>query len=207
MTYPKFSNPMNNSPGLNSENPKKSERLPGEEGVWVFILGDMVVFALFFAVFAYYRSLDIQLYKQSQSTLDQNYAAFNTLLLLTSSWFVVLALHEVRKNKTIMARLFFASGLLCGVGFALVKILEYREKIQHGITMMTNDFYMYYYIFTGNHFLHVIIGLSVLMFLLLKTKQDSLTIKDIQTFESGAAYWHMVDLLWIVFFPLLYLVK
>ncbi len=207
MTYPKFSNPMNNSPGLNSKNSKKAQLLPGEEGVWVFILGDMVVFALFFAVFAYYRSLDIQLYTESQSTLNQNYAAINTLLLLTSSWFVVLALHKVRKNKTTMARLFFASGLLCGVGFALVKILEYREKIQHGITMMTNDFYMYYYIFTGIHFLHVIIGLSVLMFLLLKTKQDSLTIKDIQTFESGAAYWHMVDLLWIVFFPLLYLVK
>ncbi len=198
---------MSNSPVLNSDNPKKVQRLPGEEGVWVFILSDMVVFALFFAVFVYYRSLDIQLYTESQSTLNQNYAAINTLLLLTSSWFVVLALHEVRNNKTTMARLFFASGFLCGIGFASVKILEYSEKIHHGITMMTNDFYMYYYIFTGIHFLHVIIGLSVLMFLLLKTKQNSFTMKDIQTFESGAAYWHMVDLLWIVFFPLIYLVK
>ncbi len=198
---------MNNSPVLNSDNSKKTQHLPGEAGVWVFILGDMVVFALFFAVFAYYRSLDIPLYTQSQSTLNQNYGAINTLLLITSSWFVVLAVQGVRKNKNTMARLFFGLGFLCGAGFALVKILEYREKIQHGITMMTNDFYMYYYIFTGIHFLHIIIGLSVLVFLLLKTKQHSFTTKDIQTFESGAAYWHMVDVLWIVLFPLLYLVK
>lgn len=198
---------MNNSPVLNSDNPKKTQHLPGEAGIWVFILGDMVVFALFFAVFAYYRSLDIQLYTESQSTLNQNYGVINTLLLLTSSWFVVLAVQGVRKNQNTMARLFFAAGFLCGSGFALVKILEYREKIQHGITMMTNDFYMYYYIFTGIHFLHVIIGLSILMFLLLKTKQYSFTTKDIQTFESGAAYWHMVDVLWIVLFSLLYLVK
>lgn len=198
---------MNNYPVPKSDNPKTTQHLSGETGVWVFILGDMVVFALFFAVFAYYRSLDIQLYTQSQSTLNQNYGAINTLLLLTSSWFVVLALQGVRKNKNTMARLFFGLGFLCGTGFALVKILEYREKIQHGITMMTNDFYMYYYIFTGIHFLHIIIGLSVLMFLLLKTKQHFFTIKDIQTFESGAAYWHMVDVLWIVLFSLLYLVK
>ncbi len=198
---------MNNAPVLNSDNSKKTQHLPGEAGVWVFILGDMVVFALFFAVFAYYRSLDIQLYTESQTTLNQNYGVINTLLLLTSSWFVVLAVQGVRKNKNTMARLFFGSGFLCGTGFALVKILEYREKIQHGITMMTNDFYMYYYIFTGIHCLHVIIGLSVLMFLLLKTKQHSFTTKDIQIFESGAAYWHMVDVLWIVLFPLLYLVK
>jgi len=198
---------MNNSPVLNSDNSNKTQHLPGEAGIWVFILGDMVVFALFFAVFAYYHSLDIQLYTESQSTLNQNYGVINTLLLLTSSWFVVLAVQGVRKNQNTMARLFFAGGFLCGSGFALVKILEYREKIQHGITMMTNDFYMYYYIFTGIHFLHVIIGLSILMFLLLKTKQYSFTTKDIQTFESGAAYWHMVDVLWIVLFSLLYLVK
>ena len=189
----------------------KARHLPGEEGIWIFILGDMLVFSLFFLVFTYYRGLDPELFASSQATLNLHYGAVNTLFLLTSSWFVVLGLHAVRQNRaTWAARLVVAAGL-CGLGFVVVKFLEYGEKIRAGYVLTTNDFFMYYYIFTGIHFLHLIIGLGVLLFLWFKCK--SLVVAgrvkpgDIQTFESGAAYWHMVDLLWIVLFPLIYLVK
>jgi len=190
--------------------------VPGEVGIWVFILGDMMIFGLFFIVFVYYRGLDLELYLQSQATLNQNYGAINTLFLLASSWFVAMAVDDMRSKTTRLAPYFFTLAMLCGLGFAVVKIIEYREKIRAGITLTTNDFYMYYYIFTGLHFLHVLIGMGVLVFLWFKAKaavqrNGDVPIgdkaKEMMLIESGASYWHMVDLLWIVLFPLLYLMK
>ncbi|NIB38825.1 cytochrome c oxidase subunit 3 family protein [Pseudomaricurvus alkylphenolicus] len=191
--------------------PRVKRHLPAEEGVWVFILGDMMVFSLFFLVFMYYRNQDIPTFVESQATLNLHYGALNTMLLLTSSWFVALALRSVRHNwPTHAARLIALAGA-CGVGFVIVKFVEYGEKIRAGLVLTTNDFYMYYYVFTGVHFLHLLIGLGVLIFLWFKARAGApaggYTQRDIQTFEGGAAYWHMVDLLWIVLFPLIYLVK
>lgn len=196
---------------------KSARHLPGEEGVWVFILGDMMVFSLFFLVFMYYRNQDIATFTESQATLNLHYGALNTLLLLTSSWFVALSLRSVRNNWPQKAmRLIMLAGA-CGLGFVVVKFLEYGEKINAGLVLTTNDFYMYYYVLTGVHFLHLVIGLGVLAFLWFKAKAGlesstgmapcGYSSKDIQTFEGGAAYWHMVDLLWIVLFPLIYLMK
>ncbi len=194
----------------------RKNHMPGEVGIWVFILGDMVIFGLFFIVFVYYRGLNPELYLQSQATLNQNYGAINTLFLLASSWFVAMAVDDMRSKIIKLAPAFFPLAMLCGVGFTVVKIIEYREKISAGITLTTNDFYMYYYIFTGLHFLHVLIGMGVLVFLWLKAKEvakrtagssEGVTEKEMILVESGASYWHMVDLLWIVLFPLLYLMK
>jgi len=204
-----------------SEYVKKTKpHVPGEVGIWVFILGDMVIFGLFFIVFIYNRGLNSDVYFQSQATLNQNYGAINTLFLLASSWFVAMGVDDMRRKVVRLAPLFFTLAMLCGLGFGVVKIIEYREKISAGITLTTNDFYMYYYIFTGLHFLHVLIGMGVLVFLWLKaraavqrsadtsiTKKENEKENEMMLIESGASYWHMVDLLWIVLFPLLYLMK
>lgn len=181
--------------------------LPGEPGIWVFILGDMLIFSLFFLVYLYYRNLDIDGFNASQVLLNLNYGAINTLLLLTSSWFVALGLDAVRQQRAEIAARLYSLALLCGVGFASVKYLEWGEKIRAGHTMVSDDFFMYYYVFTGVHFLHLLIGMGVLVFLVVKLRAGKQATNDVQTFESGGAYWHMVDLLWIALFPLLYLVK
>lgn len=199
---------------------QSEDHLPGEVGIWVFILGDMLVFALFFIVFTYYRGINTELYLQSQASLNQNYGALNTLLLLLSSWFVVVAVSDVRSSvgnaaansglvqqpSSSRASILFALALLCGCGFATVKVIEYSEKFSAGISITSNEFFMYYYIFTGLHFLHVLVGMGVLVFLWLKARVD-VQKKDLILIESGATFWHMVDLLWIVLFPLIYLMK
>lgn len=166
----------------------------------------MLLFSLFFGTFLYYRNEQPELFLQSQLLLNKNYGAVNTLLLLTSSWFVATAVHMYRKNNTVWAGRFLASGFLCGLGFAIIKIAEFTEKFRAGITLNTNDFFMYYFMFTGIHFLHVLIGLGVLFFI----RRTALQTPDgsgIRTLENGATFWHMVDLLWIVLFPLIYLLK
>jgi len=181
--------------------------IPGEAGIWVFVLGDMCVFGLFFSVFVYYRGLDLELFRAAQATLNQNYGALNTLLLLFSSWFVVLAVIDVREYAGRYAARLLGLAMACGIGFSAVKFLEYGEKLNAGLGITTNDFYMYYYIFTGLHFVHVIIGIGVLIYLWSMVKSGITTVAEMNVFESGAIYWHMVDLLWIVLFPLLYLMQ
>ncbi len=186
--------------------PPAIQRLPGEAGIWVLVLGDMCVFGLFFGVFTYFQGLNPELYSQSQATLNTHYGAVNTLLLLLSSWLVVVAVDGLREGHNIRAAKFLISAFLCGAGFCVIKVIEYSEKISSGIGITTNEFFMYYYVLTGLHFLHVLIGMAVLIYLAGKTRRE-LSDKDIQVFESGAIFWHMVDLLWIVIFPLLYLVN
>jgi nitric oxide reductase NorE protein len=181
--------------------------LPGEVGVWVFILGDMVVFSLFFVTFMYYRAEDVEMFAASQAMLDQNRGALNTLLLLASSWFVVLGVRALHKGVARLAPKLFGLAFLCGLGFVIVKFFEYSEKIRHSMTPATNDFFMFYFIFTGIHLLHVLIGLGVLAFMIMHLRKYATTTPNLVLVEGGASYWRMVDLLWIVLFPLFYLMK
>lgn len=113
----------------------KARHLPGEEGVWVFILGDMMIFGLFFLVFIYYRGQAPELFTTSQATLNLHYGAINTLFLLTSSWFIALGLHALRRNRSQdSSKLLLLAGS-CGLGFIVVKFLEYGET--HFMEMAT----------------------------------------------------------------------
>ena len=185
---------------------EESRFIPGEEGVWVFVLGDMMVFGCFFLVFLYYRGFDPEGFNAAQATLNVNLGALNTILLLTGSWFVATAVEKLRAGQANLASRYFWGGWACGAGFSIVKIIEYREKVGEGYTLITNDFFMYYYVLTGIHFLHLIVGMGVLTFLALKARAATAD-GDMRLFEAGGVYWHMVDLLWIVLFPLIYLVR
>lgn len=167
----------------------------------------MLVFALFFNVFVVERAKNIALFTESQSKLDMNYGVINTFLMISSSWFVAMAVRAARKNLGKAVPSLFGMAICCGLGFVVIKFLEYGDKIRHGITLTTNDFFMYYFMFTGIHFLHVLIGLGVLIFTLNYSRNKVLGEKDIGILEVGATFWHVVDILWIVLFPLLYLVK
>ncbi len=183
-------------------------RNPGEDGIWIFVGGDLSIFALFFVVFLYYRGLDLELFNQSREALSIPLGLLNTLILLTSSWFLASAIEDMREGHFERAPKLLVGSIVLGLGFVLVKYFEYSEKISNGITLVTNDFYMYYYILTGIHLFHLIIGLGVLLFLLKKSRDLSAWGRNSATlFESGAIYWHMVDLLWIFIFPLLYLLR
>ncbi len=180
-------------------------QMPGEPGIWMFIFGDMLVFSLFFVTYAFYRAQDVDLFVASQAHLNQRFGVLNTFFMLTSSWFVATAVQSARRNRRGMSAACFASGFACGLGFAVVKLFEYGEKIRAGITPATNDFYMYYYVFTGIHFMHVLIGMGVLAYLARYAWTQDADAARIKNLESGASFWHVVDLLWIVLFALFYL--
>ena len=98
-------------------------------------------------------------------------------------------------------------GFLCGGGFLVVKVIEYAAKFGAGITMSTNTFYMFYISLTFFHFMHVILGMVILAVIWVQARKGAYTSQDAHGLESGAAYWHMVDLLWIILFPLVYVMR
>ena len=184
-----------------------TRRLPGVEGVWVFVLADMCFFGLLFVSFMQERISQGALFETARLTLNPDFGGINTLILLTSSWFVVLAVDAAKHDRLAEIPKRLMAALLMGVAFGVSKAFEYGGKLAAGITPMSNDFYMFYFSLTGIHLLHVIGGCAMLTLFWLKARKGEFGSKQMTVLESGATYWHMVDLLWIFLFPLLYLLR
>lgn len=185
----------------------RSPRLAGDSGVWVFIFADMVAFGLFFTLFTLGRAAHPALYESSRQALAPSLGLANTLILLTSGWLMVLAVQAAKAGARSRVRRFLVLAMLVGNCFAGTKLFEYSEKFKAGITMLSNEFFMYYFIFTGIHFLHFILGMAALGVCLSKARDQAMDQRYLVFIESCASYWHMVDMLWIVLFPLLYLLQ
>ncbi|TPG32571.1 cytochrome c oxidase subunit 3 family protein [Mycobacterium hodleri] len=187
---------------------RRASHIPGEGGVWIFIFGDMCVFAVLFVVFLHARQSDPAAFARDQAHLNANFGAINTVLLLVSSLFVVLAMRAVTSRAhSALAPRFIAAAWVCGLGFLVIKAIEYTEKIRDHITPQTSEFFMYYFVLTGLHAFHLLLGLAVLVVLYGFAKKSEMSGARFAFFEGGACFWHMVDLLWIVLFPLIFLVR
>lgn len=173
--------------------------LPGNPLMWVLILSEMLVFAAFFALYAGQRALDPALFNASQQQLDPLLGGLNTLVLLTSGLCVALAVEAISIGRTQRTRLWLGAAMLLGVVFCAVKLIEYTDKFSAGLTPETNAFFGFYYGLTAFHFAHVLFGLALLGLVSWRTSTENV--------ETAAAFWHMVDLIWILLYPLIYLLR
>lgn len=185
--------------------PASKTHLPSDGSMWVFVLGDLVIFSSYFLIFMLYRSWEPQLFLESQQKLSINFGIVNTLALLTSSLFVALGVLDARADKPARAKrmLVYAGG--CGVLFMVLKGFEWSSKIGQGLTFPSNDFFMFYYMLTGVHLFHVALGLIFLSVAYFELRNPKL--RRMSIVETGAIYWHVVDLLWVVIFTLLYIMR
>src|SRR5882757_1844662 len=179
-------------------------RLPGADGLWVFIGFDAVIFALLFASFQHDRYGDPALFEASRRTLNFHLAGLDTLLLLTSSWLVALAVQAVARDDPRAPRLLLG-GMLTGAMFVVSKSVEYAEKLIDGITPATDALYGWYFLLTGVHLAHVLAGTGLLGYTWRRSRRGAYRDGNRVVLECVASFWHLVDLLWLVLFPLLYL--
>lgn len=182
-------------------------RTPGESGTWVFLFGDMVVFGVFFVTFMVERAKAPEVFDAARRTLHVGVGVTNTLVLLTSSLFVVIALGAIRSGMKSIASQALTAAIGCGLLFIALKVYEYVALASAGHGPGANNFYLYYFILTGLHLLHVCIGLAVLGLLATQARRSELSDTRLALVEGGACFWHLVDLLWIFLFALLYLVS
>ena len=198
---------MSNTQVAESKAPSDKTRahLPSNKDMWVFVLGDLVIFSTYFIIFMIYRHQERQLFLDSQQHLSLNIGVVNTLLLLASSWFVAQSVQLTRAGDYERAVRLTVGGGLCGVAFILLKAYEWSSKISQGMTFPSNDYFMFYYLLTGVHLFHVALGLVFLGVVFRELRSPKL--RRVSMVETGATYWHMVDLLWIVIFALLYVMR
>jgi len=180
---------------------------PGDVAIWIFIMAELTVFAIFFAAYAFARSNHVAMFNESQQTLDANVALLNTLALITSSYFVVRAVAAIREDKTKHCIQWLLAAIFMGLIFLVLKSNEYVHHYSEGTNMRTNLFYMFYFSMTFFHFMHVIMGMIILAAVAVKAKQGSYSASEHTGVETGASYWHMVDLVWLILFPLIYVMR
>lgn len=189
----------------------KNKLPPGDFAIWIFIYAELLVFGIFFVSYAFARRADVELFNQSQLLLDQRAGLINTLVLISSSWFVVKAVSAIQEIDIQLAVLntsrWLMAAILMGSLFLVVKIMEFSDKFEQGINLSTNTFFMFYLSLTFFHFLHVILGLVILSALYVNTRKGAYSKKNYTGLETGGSYWHMVDLVWIVLFPLIYIIR
>ena len=188
--------------------PPRDAHPPGDLAIWVFILAELLAFAVFFAAYAFARAHNVALFDAMQAQVDRNAGALNTVFLVSASWCVARAVHAVEKlNRPVTGARWLAGGIGFAVAFLGVKGVEYAAKFGAGISLSTNTFWMFYLSLTFFHFMHVILGLVILTVLWQQTRRGRYGPHDSNGLVSGAAYWHMVDLVWIVLFPLVYVMR
>jgi len=172
--------------------------LPGHPMMWVLILSEMVTFGLLLVSFAVAGAVQPAVFATGRAQLDPALGGINTLVLITSGWLAVLAVEARAAGSRRTARLLLAGAAGLGCAFVAVKALEYAAKAAAGIGLETDTFFTLYFLLTGFHLLHVVLGIIIIAIV---TLHDSL-----ENLRTGTAFWHTVDLIWVIMYPLVYLV-
>lgn len=173
--------------------------LPGNPLMWILICSELLVFGAALIGYAGARAFDPAGFAAAQDELDRLAGALNTAVLLTSGLFAALAVEGARSGSAGTARRWLAAAALLGGVFLVVKGHEYAGEIAAGRGLDTPGFFMLYFLITGFHALHVVAGLVILG---LVARWPT-----IENLETGTAFWHMVDLVWVIIFPCLYLLR
>ena len=188
----------------------KATHVPGDIHMWVFVLGDLIIFGIYFIVFMAYRVKEPAAFIAEQHHLNVTTGAVNTLVLLTSSWFVARGVQAARHADLGRATTLLRAGSACGLVFIAVKAFEWSIEIHDGHTLSSGTFLACYFMFTGVHLMHVVLGLIILGIVQRNIRAATAPGADganLVLVEAGGIFWHMVDLLWVVIFALLYVMR
>lgn len=181
-----------------------AELLPGDLAIWFFIFAELLVFGVFFAAYAFARSAHLALFDAGQALLDRRMGLANTLVLLTSSYAVAQASQAIRRERVRACGVWLLGALHLGGVFVVLKLLEFGDDAAAGMSLSRNLFDMFYLSLTFFHFLHVLMGMVILTAVAWKTFHGAYDARAHAGIDTGGSYWHMVDLVWIILFVLVY---
>lgn len=173
--------------------------LPGEPMIWVLIFSELAVFGLLLGAFVVARAVNPSVFVSGQAVLDAGLAGVNTVVLVTSGWAAARGAVAARNGVAPACRRWLALAIGLGCAFVAIKLLEYANEIATGVGLETSAFFTLYFLLTGFHLLHVVLGMVILAVVLRGA--------DVGAVETGTSFWHMVDLVWVVMFPIIYLVR
>ena len=177
---------------------------PGGLLIWSLVLMELVTFGVALIAFMVSSRSEPELFHQSRLHLNPLYGAVNTVFLLVSGYFMAEAVRHFEHGRVAAARRRVFLAMTGGGLFLALKAVEYREKIHAGFVLGYDTFFTYYWLLTVFHLMHVIVGLVILA-VLARRLRPSATPLHPEDFEAGAVFWHMCDLIWLLLFPVIYL--
>lgn len=186
-------------------------------GMWLFLFTEVLLFGGMFLVYAVYRYQYPDQFHLAGMELNTGIGTLNTIILLTSSLTVALSIAAIQKKNKFLSILMLSITLLFAFMFMVNKYFEWSAKFSHGIYPGSEEllnlpngqilFYGLYYVMTGLHGLHVLIGIILLSIMLYLVVKEKITHDNFSKLENSGLYWHLVDLIWIFLFPLFYLIQ
>ena len=181
--------------------------IPGDIAIWILIFAELFEFGMLFILYIVAKVYEPELFRTGPLALNTTSGMINTLILLTSSYFVARAVRAIRLDQISESKIWLWLTFFCGFSYMLVKTYEYNFNANNGINAETNLFFSTYYYLTFNHLLHVGFGMSGLLWVLARHYSGAYSADNYEGLESAASYWHMVDLAWIILFPLIYVIR
>ena len=175
-------------------------------GVWTFLATEVLLFGALFTAYTVFRMKYPELFRVEHAKLDRVLGAVNTVVLITSSFTVVLGVDAIRRGKARLLEAYFGATVLLAGVFLCIKYAEYTAKFHHGIYPRTNLFFSIYFMMTGLHGIHVLLGMGLLSYVVVLSRRGRFSERYHTPVEMSGLYWHFVDLVWIYLFPLLYLI-
>lgn len=192
-----------------------SDEIGAKLGMWLFLFTELLLFGGMFILYSIYRGNHSHEFFLAASELDTFIGTVNTLALLTSSLTVALSIEALRRGNRKLSVTMLIVTILFGILFMVNKYFEWSAKIHHGIypggevllSMSDGEmlFFNLYYVMTGLHGLHVLIGIGVLSVMLFFIRREDKS--NVIKLENSGLYWHLVDIIWIFLFPLFYLIS
>ena len=177
---------------------------PGGILLWIIIFIELITFGVALIAMVHFGNQEPTLFHESRLQLNATFGTINTVFLLTSGYFMANSVHEFKNNNSSKAKKYILITMLFGVLFLILKSIEYYLKIESGIFLDTNTFFTFYWMLTLFHVSHVIVGLIILAIILFGMRKENNT--EIEDLEASAAFWHMCDLIWLLIFPVIYLI-
>jgi nitric oxide reductase NorE protein len=177
---------------------------PGGILIWIIIFLELFTFGAALIAMVFYGKQEAEIFHNSRLQLNATFGMINTMFLLTSGYLMAISVAELKRKNVDKFKKLLLLTMLFGVLFLCLKSFEYSEKLKEGLDISCNTFFTFYWMLTLFHVIHVIVGLVILtsLYFGIKKENTSTTMEDV---EASAAFWHMCDLIWILLFPIIYL--
>lgn len=177
---------------------------PGGILIWIIIFLELFTFGAALIAMVFYGKQEVEIFHNSRLQLNAAFGMINTIFLLTSGFLMAVSVSELKRKNVDKFKKLLLLTMVFGVLFLCLKSFEYYQKLDEGLDVGYNTFFSFYWMLTLFHVIHVIVGLVILtsIYFGVKKENSSTTIEDV---EASAAFWHMCDLIWILLFPIIYL--
>jgi cytochrome c oxidase subunit III len=178
----------------------------GKLGMWVFLASEVMLFGALISSYVVLRMGSPNFGVPPEEIMGRGLATFNTFVLILSSFTMVMALAAIQRDNIKQFALSLSTTIALGLGFLVIKMFEYHHKISEGLTVSSSLFGSFYFTLTGLHGLHIIGGLIFNTYILINGLRGKYSSAHHERVEYAGLYWHFVDLVWVILFPMFYLV-